>query len=225
MYKKFRNRRPIRPKRRFRRRRAVKKIVNTIPRINRGFSDALYTKINYVSDPYLFTAGTGSKASFYMNSIYDCEVIVGNTYQPLYHDQLATLYNRYKVYGLKVHILATNSSATEYAILSVIPRVTNSDSGVVQMEEDQRSITRVLTPLGGSRSIASINKYYNLKSIFKTKLLDDDYGALFGNNPGKLFYLQCMMMNQDRTTTIACRFEIKMTFYLKAWERNLISRS
>lgn len=77
-----------------------------------GFPRVHDCRLKYVQT-FQFNAALGiiNNYVFRLNSLYDPDY-TGVGHQPLYFDQLATLYERYKVYDVDIRVTATNNSAT-----------------------------------------------------------------------------------------------------------------
>lgn len=227
-YRKHRNRRGQRRMRRTRRKvftSSMKSSSTPIP--DRYFTKLRYTDIHGMS----FTGGSGVPAtqSYRINSIFDPD-LTGTGHQPLGHDEMATLYNRYRVYGMKYRITLSNQSTTDYAdiCVSLRPNTTTYSSIYTAMESayNQKSI---VGPETGSRNISIIKGYASvakLRGISKRQLaIEEDYGALFGSNPGNIPLLTIFAQNQNSATSITVNARVDLVYYVCLYDRKLLVQS
>lgn len=188
------------------------------------------TKVTY--NAYLTVGnGTSDYASYYVfrgNSIYDPD-FTGVGGQPLYHDQLALLYQQYKVYGSKIKVSWINNG-TSHARLAVTPANTSTAfTDIEQATEQQRATNRHLTVKGGARDMVVISKYASTSNIlgFEGKSFDDSAEADFGANPTEEWYWHLTAESGIPSSTyyLSTYAEVQLTYYIECFEPIVLARS
>lgn len=151
-----------------------------------------YAEIRQISGPI---GGGLVQYNWNLNSIYDPN-LSGVGHQPYGYDQLADVYNRYRVYRVDYAISAYNSdSSVNYSVIAALPanEALTGTLGVSEIMENPRAkyITQApnasLKVLRGSISIPSLvgrNKQQYMS--------DDRYQATFGSSPSEQAVLNVM---------------------------------
>lgn len=162
------------------------------PFAQRYITKMKYAEVRTVSGP---TSGGLVQYNFRLNSIFDPN-LTGVGHQPYGHDQLADLYNRYRVYRVDYAISALNTDgATNYSVIGVVPANEQISTfiGVSDIMESPRAkyITQApnaaLKVLKGSVSLAS------LAGRTKSQYMSDDrYQAEFLANPAESLILNIL---------------------------------
>lgn len=137
-------------------------------------------------------AGIASSITFNFSSVYDPNVS-GVGHQPLGHDQLALLFERYQVWKVDFHVEFSVPSDT--ASCRVGYRISDSSTAVsseTELIENGNSEWALLTPFDGSRSHVKFTGTVNIPEVhglsYKQYMANDDYGASFGSNPAEAAY-------------------------------------
>lgn len=174
--------------RRLRRRGGVRTKIMRAP-----VPDKMLTKMTY-SDQITFTLSVAGALYAYQfrNSIYDPDK-TGTGHQPLWHDQMATLFGNYRVHGIKYRFKLLNGNTNAFI------------SGGVRMSNDAVTETAWST-LRERRSVKkwqigshftgpwTVSGYMPVgKPWGMTKrdfLADEEFEAKFGENPVKESFLE-----------------------------------
>lgn len=166
---------------------------------------------------YSTTFTLGSLQNIYrmnLNSLYDPDQ-TGTGHQPYGFDQMAALFNRYRVYGVSYQVqgyqfnnpirfgcVATNDSA--------------SPSNLATLVELPRSKTAIQINGG---STAKITGYVNLPSLTgRTKaqyMADDRYQAQNNTNPQEALILNIMAQSLSDTALESCTMLVTMNFHVE----------
>lgn len=190
----------------------------------RQFPCSIITKLPY-HETIEFSGTSGySAATYRSNSLYDPRVGAAGA-QPYGYDQLhqsGQMYNRYKVFAVKVEATFVNMG-TEPVIVSLghiddsTVEVTNSD-----VLENKQYKKKWLTNQNGSRTITTLKMYGTLKSLFgKSILNDEDYGAVWNTDPNLQAYIHIRVQNMDNSVTaIDTVCSMKITYYAKFFDLN-----
>lgn len=128
---------------------------------------------------------------FRLGSIHDPD-FTGVGHQPVGHDQLAALYERYQVWKVDYHIEFANRSTTEnqcvgYRCSDVADISTDRD---VNIENGNSEWSLVGYNGNGKKTFIGSVYIHNIHGVtYKQYMANDDYGAVFGNNPGEDAFL------------------------------------
>lgn len=191
-------------------------------------------KLRY-SDSLIHTVGTsglfGAETIFALNDLFDPRYSTGGA-QPLYRDQIAALYGRYKVYGATVDILYSGPSAPNIAcaVMFSPPSTTTAlASQTFNWAKEQNNVkVKVLSDTGTQK--LRIRKYFPMHQIVqKTKLQYDAdigiYGALSGNSPTDKAYMRVAIADVNLGSSATCAISTTITFHVNWSERIPPARS
>lgn len=208
-------------KRRRPRNKSKRSVKPMIP-LSYGFPDTYQTKLRY-ADTYDLTLDglTGlSQYQWALNSLYDPD-LTGTGAQPTYFDQLAEVYNNYRVYGAMVECTVFNRQTSDPIYMSTITKglsgAPSFDPVSISMNTNGSKLKLISSE--GSNNIHTFRKYYPIGEIFglnkKAILYQANFAGLTGNfgtgsNPSSLarFYL-------DVAGTAGGQFRVSMviTYY------------
>lgn len=184
---------------------------------------------------YTLTVGAsvkqiGSNQVFNLNSLH---TPVSGGHQPYGHDELATLYRQYKVYGVKVDIVFSDPSADGLAccIRFVPPKVSADMAGEFPAiaAESPMTVCKFLNTTGTQQTRYS--QYLPISTIcgitplqFKASV-GAPYSAVFGTNPADMPTLRVGVasLNTSTTATVECR--VTLTYYAQIYERQRLASS
>lgn len=119
---------------------------------------------------------------FALNSIFDPDQ-TGGGHQPYGHDQLATLYNRYRVIACS-YVITAYSGSTGICYGAMPANEVKSFGTLSELRENPRA--RYITQYPGGSTTKLVGKVYlpALMGRSKTQYMSDDrYQAVFGANP------------------------------------------
>lgn len=159
------------------------------------------------------------------NSINDPEYAVGGG-QPLAHDQLATLYNEYRVHACKVKFTFTNASGVPTRICVVPNTVGTSFTSFLDACEQPLAKTKALAVYSGGKSSDSVSA----KAMTKVMLgheLDDEEEAQFGSNPVNEWFFHCIVSTDPYTASnyIVGVGYIEVIYSVEIYDRISLARS
>lgn len=211
-YKKKRSRRPKR------------RTLTTRPqRYYSGIPDVFKTKLIYTE----FVTGsttTPSNIRINANNLYDPNQ-TGVGHQPYWRDQLATLYQRYRVLGCMIEVNGRMQTSGEVGRVYICP-LTSGTSGFVNsgiMSEAKRVSKKVVT----FQKPIYIKRYMSIASIDSVRPVtvkeDEVYSApiALSTGPEATPGFQVSWANLDSGTSTAWKMEIRVTyfteFYQKQW--------
>lgn len=205
-------------------RRMAKKGVTTLVNSSRlnPIPQRYITKMKY-ADTFQLSTTNGGTYRFNLNSIFDPNRS-GIGHQPYGRDQLATLWNRYRVFRVSYALSFYNSSTS--AKVAVCP--SNIEMGVSTLSEvmeNPQSKWAIQLPNGSQKVIKGTVYLPALTGRTPAQYLADDrYQAEMGSNPAELLILNIFGQNiSDVTTTIDCA--INLTYHVECFDRQSLAQS
>lgn len=212
--------------RKYSRRRASARTTSVRSRTS-PIPDRFFTKLKYCHIGTLTTAGTPVAHIFKMNSLYDPDHTQIVNHQPFGRDQLATLYNHYRVYGCKYSITITNLSSAYAMDVAVVLKDTNALSTDMQTIAEKPYVQfRTLGMSGSSSGTTVIKGYCNnpkIMGVSKERFrVDDVYTATSGNNPTKIPYLHVYAHGQ---AGLQCKITVHLQYLSCFYERVALAGS
>lgn len=200
--------------------------VRTMPTNNGDLVPRMRLKMAY-SDVYRAHApGTaGDQHIYYINNIYDPDLTSATGSSATLHDAMATLYNRYKVYGAKIDVSVRNTT-TAPVIAGLIIGDTNT-AGMIEPDKIRRS-AHSSAILGGNSSdnnTAKFSAYVNFKKMIGDKIADSNMSANFGSSPTDLIYCNLAVSSIDGSNVTYVIDVVNIIFYVQVddplWDRSL----
>jgi len=175
------------------------------------------------------TVTAGSNISYtYQSSAYDPYYAAGG-HQPLYYDQWAGIYTRYRVYGYTWKVEASSYVETAgypslslygYSTVSPTPDTSNATTG-----ERRDAKYSLLTMAQRSKTLSgkvSVAKWYGASQL--AVKIDDGYSADTSNNPEKLVFTHFQLYNLSATAAIA-NLHITITYDVEFFLPRMVSGS
>jgi len=169
-------------------------------------------------------AGLLTTLNYNANSIHDPYAGFGGA-QPLGHDQLATMFNKYEVLGSKITIQAHNISPYAMRIGIRLSYNDNALTDVSRMEEDPKSRWVTLLPTGESGSLRTLSFMVNPSKFLRKPSGDDVLKADFNANPDKRLYFQVMTYSFDESNTSQCVVRSKINYFTRCTDPKVLSAS
>lgn len=206
-----------RPNRRFRR--GGKNIRTAV--LRQPVADRTLTKLKYCQKLVMATPVGSYSIERFQSSIYK-PYVNGTGHQPLYHDQWALLYQKYKVHGIKYRLQFINMGSYA-AWVSIQHQQTGSytPSSIEYEMERPNNRGKFLLPSYQGLNRRIIKGYL---PVAKTEGLSksefqghEDYEASFGANPAKVARLAIEYEAITATTEIDCLVEL--IFFVEMWTR------
>lgn len=191
-------------------RRGKKRTVN-VNKALQPFAQRYITKMKY-SD--VFTLSTSNNGTFYfnLNSVFDPNR-TGVGHQPYGHDQLAALYNRYRVISATYNITAYSGGSTIRVAAQPLNELYTTLPSLSAICENPRSKWMIQIPGGNTKMIKG--KVYIPSLVGRNKdqyMADDRYQAQAGSNPSELAVLGIFGADiGDLAATISCTITLSYT--------------
>lgn len=187
-----------------------------------GLADKTMVKLKYC-DSYNLASTSGSLASrqFMLNSVFDPDY-TGGGHQPLYYDNYAALYQKYRVHAYKIKISCIGISTT---VPTVVTWKTNDSSDVPansfsEMVESNRSKYCILSGFEGQNR-GFIRQYQKIATIMGLKRLgqERDYTASTGASPSEAVYGTVLCQPMNAASTCQVQIVVELTQYVEFYSR------
>lgn len=194
-------------------------------------SDRYFCKLNYTSLHALTYTGLGAAATyqFRLNALFDPD-LTGVGHQPMGYDQLAALYQRYRVYGCKWKVTFVSQDTGAHLEAAVEARPNTSIQTNMQDILEKPYVKKVVLGVEGSgQAVKSISGYTSIAKIRgvskQTVKSEGDYGALTGLLPTHTPCLNIYIQNMNTAATATCNFRINLTYFSEFSDRTLLTGS
>lgn len=226
----YRKRKVVRRKRLINRRKGGgRAMVRTL--VNRGPSflpDQYKTKLKFTQRVFLNAiGGIITQKVFRGNSAFDPDFALGGN-TPVGYDQLATLYNRYRVDASSISITAFPQDVTDVQSahrIVLLPIVTPPTLVVSTQMAQLAGMTyaKETTQGYGAEKAMRIRGYMTTAKMVNKKIVSDvDYQAEIGLSPAKQWYWVIYASEWQEAVSYALVLEVKMSFWVSFYERKAI---
>lgn len=196
-------------------RRGERRVVNV--RTSIGFPDSEVAKIRY-SDQITVTGTTYAQYTFRGNSVFDPDES-GIGHQPMYFDQYAAVYSKYKVTASSCKVTVANYNATAAVVAVLVPssEIVTITSYAIAMEQPYAKRTELIpisTRQGVKSTVKSTMTTQRMLGLTKAQLADDDYSASTGSSPISLWYWNIAFLDDNAVGVhILVDLEYSVVFY------------
>jgi len=179
------------------------------------------------------TSGTGlmgTQQAYLLNSIYDPDY-TGGGHQPYGHDQMALIYNKYRVLSARVELVFTTPGAANDLICVAAPS-SNTSGGMTglplyQIQEWPNCQYGIMSS-SGERRVVLKNKFdlAELLGVSKaTYLAGDEYEGTFGASPSKNLFYIFNMGAVDGTGSETCKVHVLIYYDVLFYDRTTLGLS
>lgn len=217
--------------RRYKKRVYRKRRGPTVPALKAAVvPDRLIVRLPYVNQSSITAAaGIPLDTQFRLNSIYDPEVAVAvGQSQPLGTDQWSQFYNRYRVIGVNVYLMARNTNADA----CYVGMVANNDTGSLLTEsayEQSRCKFKMVGATSGGHDVVVLKKYFNLANLTgrpKVSYISDDrYQAEFTADPLEAIHLHICTQPASAALATSLHYSLKMVYLVELFDRKALAQS
>lgn len=163
--------------------------------------------------------------TYNLNSIYDPNR-AGTGHQPMYHDQLAGLYNRYRVLGCAWDLTCTNfNTPVRVAVAPVNGSSVPAD--LDDTSENPYAKTAVVNAMSnGGRMLKKFKGYIGISKLLGENLTDDRDQALMGASPSNVAMLALRVESLDGATNLSSvNYSITLKYYVECFDRITVTGS
>ena len=195
----------------------------------RSFGNKLFTTMDYFQTVGLnpATLGAASTNIFRLSSIHDPDA-TGVGHQPMFHDQMSPIFERYQVYKVEYHIEFSTTGTgdinnvgyyiTDQNATSIDPELFIENGNV----EWGHCVSR---DGGGTKRFFGSTELNTIHGITKKQYMaNDDYGASFGSNPVEQAFLNVFAEGLGTDTdSVLCSIHLK--YHVRLMGTKLASKS
>lgn len=167
---------------------------------------------------------TGTQQAMRLNSVYDPNY-TGAGHQAYGFDQMAALYEKYRVDNVKFQLLFTTPGATNdiFCAAAVAPNFSSGMTGaaIYWCTEQPNSFYGQLSSSGQRRCVLQGNiNLAQLCGVPKVKYISDpDYSSAVTTNPAEDIALTFAIACYDGTNAVACQVHCVMSFDVYWFDR------
>lgn len=181
-----------------------------------GFPERLRCRLKYTD--WVQFIGAGPEWQIYRgNSIYDPDY-TGVGSQPLFYDQLITVYNRYRIFGCKLVVTLTNNLESDFQELIVYPSsIVNLPATWEAAKQQPGSTWRATDPLRKQ----VVKRFHRTGKYQET--WDDTNDAVISANPNNVWYWLIGVNNLAGDD--GCFIHVSLTYYAEMYDRNTMAES
>lgn len=179
-------------------------------------------KMKY-STSFATAIGTSYNQRINLNSIFDPDQ-TGVGHQPYGTDQLAALYNRYRVISCS-YVLTAFSAASGIRFGAVPANEYKTFTTVAELAENPRAQVRVQYPGATPQTIKGKVYMPALTGRGKTEYMSDDrYQAQFGANPQEVMALNCAALDLAEAG-IGCNWTAILEYTVEVFDPHPLAQS
>lgn len=190
-----------------------------------GIPDRFRTTLRYCYKGTInIVAGAAATYSFGLNCLYDPN-LTGTGAQPMYFDQLMTLYNHYKVLGTKMNVRllhnqgGTTAQAACHGALIVNDDTTLSPTNIVTpIEWGQLNNVAIVNGLSPADPYANLNLKWSARKYFKEKYQSDQLCGDVGSNPTEQSVGMIVVQPIDGGSTLSVSFMVIIDYIADFFE-------
>lgn len=184
------------------------------------------TKLRY-SETVSVSGAAGGIGQYYfrLNSLFDPN-LTGAGHQPMYFDQFALMYKRYRVHGCHVTARFVNKSDTVDAKVALIDR--SASTAITSLHDEEERGSAIISVVGtGGSDVATLSRYYSMsKMLGPEAMTQSDTQALNTANPTLVWHMA--VASQDatdvaQTTDVSCL--VTMVFYAEFLNMEAVAAS
>jgi hypothetical protein len=188
------------------------------------FPDLMKTTLRYTDVVAVNPGNVSYLYKYALNSIYDPN-ITGSGSQPMYHDQLSVMYNRYRVRAclFQTTVTGLNTPCRVAVSFANNDQLTTFD----YVSESQWSQNAVInTMANGGLNQKVFRKYVVLSDLLGENTSDDRDQAQFGANPSNIALATINLASLDNATNMtAVSFFTEIRYYVELFDKINITGS
>lgn len=218
-----------RPYRRRRGRYPAKRTSRTSVRIKSPslIPDRYFCKLNYAEN-FSQNTTTSLFTRVYQSSLFDPRNAVGG-HQPLGFDQMAALYDKYIVFGMRYDIQVYNDSSSPVDFAVVWKNVSTTTTNFELLQERPYSDLHLISGNNAGRAKQRFRGYMSVAKMHgvakKVINTDDKFNSTVTSDPSLMLYLHLYQIAHDGATSVFLDYMVKITYYACFYDRKPISSS
>lgn len=181
--------------------------------------DRLKTTLIYEEKIQVNPAGLTGGYNYNLNSLYDPNR-AGTGHQPMGFDELAGLYNRYRVHGCAYEVTWSNFNTP--VRVGVCPLNGSSNpADVDDLSEQPYSSTTIVGTIGsGGNDIRRLKGYIGMKKLMGRTILDDRDEAVVTASPSEVAILSLLYESLDGSTAMtSANHIVRLKYYVEFFDK------
>jgi hypothetical protein len=187
-----------------------------------GIPNRLFNVLKYAERLQLNPGALTHYYAYNANSVYDPNR-TGVGHQPMYHDQMVVLYNRYRVRGFAYEIIISNLNTPATVVVSLTNGSVGPLSATDASENPYSKQAIVNTMANGGGSVRKFKGYVSLKTILGENITDDRDQAQSGYSPSNTVLLAIQTETLDGATNItSLNIYVKLKYYTEWFDRHTV---
>jgi len=201
---------------------------NRIPRrpyarMGMAVPEKFLTKLRYTQtstiDALPYNAAMGTNINVLrVNSIFDPDQ-TGTGHQPLWRDQIALMYNRYRVHGMK-YVLSVNGNKTRMTEIALVVASNEAPEDKWSTACERKGTRIIQVPPGLSHTLTYTGFIrpgtpYGLTP--RQMKADEAFFATMGLNPAKGTFMCIYVVTHDTTARID--YDLHLTYYVELFDK------
>lgn len=187
------------------------------------FPDRLLCKLRYSEQLQLNPAALTTYYQFKINSIYDPNS-TGIGGQPLYRDELATLYNRYRVHRCDWRVTISNLNTP--ANFCVYPHNDSAGAGFEAAQDNTNAKSGVVSAMTTGNGVEVVRGGIDLAKLLGEDLTDDRDQAVMSANPSNIATLTVYAESLDQATNLSSlNVSVLLTYSVELFDRKEVAQS
>lgn len=191
-----------------------------------GFPDSEVAIIRYCDEIAISPGAAYGQHTFRGNSCFDPDES-GIGHQPLYYDQYAAVYSKYKVVSSRCRVTVSNYNATASCCVVLVPssEILTATSYLIAMEQPYAKRTELIpisTRGGVQSSISSAISTEKVIGLSKMQLASEDYSASTGSTPSSVWYWNIAVFD---VAAVSVRMLVDIEYRVVFYDRRAINPS
>lgn len=174
--------------------------------------------LKYNEHVYATPAAISYNYIFNLNGIYDVNQS-GTGHQPLYRDDLSSIYNRYRVRYVRYEITISNLGTPCRAVVVAHNNATPPSSVETAIEHPKVKFALVNAVTNGGKTQHKFRGLIDISKLLGEKLTDDRDQAVFGSNPLNIAYMTLMLSSQTGTNINSLNWDVSFKMYTELFDR------
>lgn len=192
-----------------------------------GIPDSMFVKLAYAEVFRPTVVAAQQDYTFKGNDVFDPNS-TGVGHQPLYFDQYAAIYQKYRVFGSSIRVDLINVSGDSAVLATVVPHTLVTALTMEWAQEWQRSRTPRIVPIAQRYPIRVKDYTTTRKVIGANKAMmsaDDVLTASVTTSPSNPWFWHIIVSSIDGLTFLDLYINVKIVYYVQFYDPQTVSQS
>jgi hypothetical protein len=157
-----------------------------------------------------------------LNNIYDPNA-TGTGHQPMFHDELAAVYGRYRVVSALVKFTISNANTP---VRWGVAAYNTPPTDLLDLREYPGSKSGILAAMSSGQGVQSVVMSVQLSKLLGENVQDDRDQAVFGSAPSNYAYFGTFVVSLDNATDISSlNYTFDITYNVECFDRKSVTGS